>query len=576
MSIAYAVELANPHAHLFRVTLTITNPMPDEQLLMLPTWIPGSYMIRDMAADIVDIRATLGGRVAVLTKIDKTTWRVATEDASKTLCVEYDVFAKDLSVRLAYFDMDRAFFNPTSLCLCPIGLESQPMTIDIKPGNYDLTQKWKVATALTPTNAKKRWKYGTFEAQNYDELADSPFEVADFDVLSFKAGGAEHHIVLSGHRLPFDEKRLVSDVKKNCEVTIALFEPKTRKAPFKDYVFFLNLDDHLYGGLEHRASTALIASYYDLPQKETGKDDVGYQHLVGLFTHEYFHAWWVKRVKPAAFVPYDYHDENYTRLLWVFEGFTSYYDDVLLMRTQTITKEAFAKGIEKVLNRHLWAAGHLHQSLSESSFDAWTKYYKTIVNRQNSVTSYYDKGALVALALDSRIKEKTKGEKSLDDVLRFAWEQYKDAGSDYAGLDEDVMEELIFDATGVNVGEELAKWVDACQEPDWKKAFAGLGMTVAKKQNDILGTQGLAVKGVETVKVTTVIENSTAQKAGLSEGDWVVAIEDVHVTSANLEKLLKAYVGKEVDVHVIRNELLKKLELKVKAPSKDTYELSFK
>lgn len=281
-------------------------------------------------------------------------------------------------------------------------------------------------------------------------------------------------------------------------------------------------------------------------------------------------------MKPAAFVPYDYHDENYTRLLWVFEGFTSYYDDVLLMRTQTITKEAFAKGIEKVLNRHLWAAGHLHQSLSESSFDAWTKYYKTIVNRQNSVTSYYDKGALVALALDSRIKEKTKGEKSLDDVLRFAWEQYKDAGRDYAGLDEDVMEELIFDATGVNLGEELAKWVDACQEPDWKKAFAGLGMTVAKKQNDILGTQGFAVKGVDTVKVTTVIENGTAQKAGLSEGDWVVAIEDVHVTSANLEKLLKAYVGKEVDVHVIRNELLKKLELKVKAPLKDTYELSFK
>ena len=199
-----------------------------------------------------------------------------------------------------------------------------------------------------------------------------------------------------------------------------------------------------------------------------------------------------------------------------------------------------------------------------------------IVNRQNSVTSYYDKGALVALALDSRIKEKTKGKKSLDDVLRFAWEQYKEAGNDYAGLDEDVMPELIFDATGVSVEEELAKWVDACHEPDWKKAFAGLGISVTKKTGEILATQGLAVKGVDTVKVATAIEGENAQKSGLSEGDWIVAIEGVHVTSSNIEKLLQTYVGKEVDVHVIRNELLKKLELKVKVPQKDTYELIFK
>lgn len=576
MSIAYAIELRSPEAHLFRVTLTLTKPMPDEQLLMLPTWIPGSYMIRDMAGDIVEAKAYLNDMPAELSKIDKTTWRVATGSAQSTLKIVYDVFAKDLSVRLAYFDMHRAFFNPTSLCLCPIGLESEPMTIEVLPGESALTQKWHVATALKPQNAKKRWKYGVFEAKDYDELADSPFEVSDFDVLSFRVGGADHHIVLSGTRLPFDEKRLLRDVKANCEATIELFEPKLKKAPFNDYVFLLNLDDHLYGGLEHRASTALIASYYDLPQKTTTKDDVGYQHLLGLFTHEYFHAWWVKRVKPAAFVPYDYHDENYTRLLWVFEGFTSYYDDLLLLKTESITQEAYCSGIAKVLNRHLWAAGRLHQSLSESSFDAWTKYYKTMVNRQNSVTSYYDKGALVALALDSHIRAKSKGEKSLDDVLRLAWEQYKEVGSDYAGLDEDAMAELIYDATGIAVDAELACWVDACEEPDWKKAFAQLGIKVTKTDTEPLTALGLAVSGNEQLMVRTVIEQSPAQQAGLSEGDWLVALSGIHVTKANLEKLIKVYVGQTVSVHVIRNERLIELKLKIEKPTKDTLSLAFK
>lgn len=571
MSITYTVELFNPQAHLFKVVLSLKNPMSNEQLLMLPTWIPGSYMIRDMAADLIDIKAISANGEIEATKIDKTTWRVPTGEQPGELQVVYTVFAKDLSVRLAYFDQNRAFFNPTSLCLCPIGLEKEPMTIEINPGSSDETKRWKVATSLPRIDKKSRWQFGVFQAKDYDELADSPFEIGLFDLLSFKTGGAEHFVAVTGAAIPYDKKRLVEDLKCCCQATVELFEPKSKKAPFKDYLFLLNLDDHLYGGLEHRQSTALIASYYDLPQKDTTIEETGYQHLLGLCTHEYFHAWWVKRVKPSTFLSYDYHGENYTRLLWVFEGFTSYYDDLLLYRTGRLSKDGYCKSIAKVLNRHLWGAGRLHQSLSESSFDAWTKYYKTVVNRQNTVTSYYDKGALVALALDSYIQEKTKGKKSLDDVLRYAWYLCKEAEGDYAGVDEEAMMELIYDATGVDVADKLQTWVESCQEPDWKKVLKVFGIKVSQTLTDPIMALGFSVKGEEKVIVGTVIEKTAAQKAGLSEGDWLVAWDNIHVTGTNLGKLTKVYSGQTVKIHIIRNERLYELTLVVNQTKKETF-----
>ena len=357
---------------------------------------------------------------------------------------------------------------------------------------------------------------------------------------------------------------------------IAFFDPKTHRAPFASYTFFLNLTESLYGGLEHRASTALVASFYDLPIKgEQPSSDYG--RLLELFTHEYFHAWWVKRVKPSVFIPYDLTQESYTGLLWVFEGFTSYYDALLTARSGATDKNVYLKSLQNTLNRHLTSTAGKRQSLAESSFDAWIKYYKVRTNRSRAVTSYYDKGALVALALDACIRKKTAGKKSLDDVLRYAWQQFVNAQGDYAGLDEEVMSELILDATGVDLTDELDRWVFGCEEPDYEKLLKTFG--ISSKKVSLEATRKVLqakLSGADTLLVSQLDEGGSAEEGGLCVGDELVAIDGIRVRKANLEKLLKRYAGQSsVKIHVFRAGVLKECQLKFGSAQKSQTELKF-
>lgn len=558
MTLRYTITPV-PNSGTFLIELVLS--ARDELLLRLPTWLPGSYMIRDMAAEIQSLAILCGGQSLDGRKVDKSTWRVQLGEKERKVTVRYEVFAQDSSVRRAYLDSDRGFLTFSSLCLCPIGREEEAIEIEIREPK--VANGWKVATELSPLQIKENG-FGRYQAENYDELIDSPMEIGPWQAIEFKAYGVYHRIILSGKVPPFDQQRLKSDVKCCAETVISFFEPKTHKAPFASYSFFLNLSENLYGGLEHRASTALAASFFDLPIVGDKTISVGYAKLLELFTHEYFHAWWVKRVKPSVFIPYDLTQETYTNLLWVFEGFTSYYDALLTARSGATDTESYLKSLSETLNRHCLASAKNRQSLAESSFDAWIKYYKVRTNRSRSVTSYYDKGALVAMALDAFIQKESAGKHSLDDVLRYVWQQFKEVGEDYAGIDEEMMPELIFEATGIDVSEKIDRWVYGCEEPDYKRVLKTMGIDLTEEklpiEREVLRA---TLSGTNVLKVSQLDEAGAAELAGLCVGDELLAIDSIRVTKSNLEKLLNRYrQAKTFSLHVFRNGLLKEFFLK--------------
>jgi predicted metalloprotease with PDZ domain len=572
--LSYSIVAADPAAHLFAVTLTIAEPAAVGQTVALPAWIPGSYMIREFARNIVQIRAESNGRKIALKKIDKHSWQAAPCDGPLTL--HYQVYAWDLSVRTAHLDQTHAFFNGTSVFLRVVGQENVAHVVDIQRPQGDAYEAWRIATAL-PTLKAKRGAFGSYVAANYDELIDHPVEMGNFQLLSFKAHGVPHEMAITGNVPNLDLVRLSADLKKICETQIAFFEPAgskfAKRAPMQRYVFLTLAVGDGYGGLEHRASTALICARADLPVKGHTEMSDGYRTFLGLCSHEYFHTWNVKRIKPAAFAPYDLQVENYTPLLWLFEGFTSYYDDLMLLRSGLIDQQAYFKLIEKTVNGVLLGSGRHKQSVAESSFDAWVKYYRQDENAPNAIVSYYTKGSLVALALDLTIRTETKGKKSLDDVMRALWQKYgRDFYADNAtsgrGVSEAAVEALFDDVTGLKLKRFFDRYVRATDDLPLAKLLAPTGIVVADQRKP--GKPSLGARAVHSAgdcKLANVYEGGAAHRAGLSAGDVLVAIDGIRVP-AKLETLLARYrVGDSVTIHAFRRDELLAFSVRLLADS---------
>src|ERR1700761_5111810 len=446
---------------------------------MLPVWIPGSYMVREFARNIVTLRAVNeAGRKVRIEKTDKHTWQVAPVKGALTL--RYEVYAWDLSVRAAHLDDTTGFFNGTSVFLSPLGHEEAQCVVDIQKPEGAAYRGWRVATALPEARGTKRYGFGEYHAQNYDELIDHPVTLGEFALATFSAHGVPHDIVIAGRVVGLDMARLSADLKRICEAQIALFEPKTRKAPVDRYVFMTQAVTDGYGGLEHRASTALICNRGDLPVQGRDAASEGYRTYLGLCSHEYFHTWNVKRIKPAAFAPYDLKQENYTSLLWLFEGFTSYYDDLVLVRSGVIKRDDYLTLVGKTVGGVLRGSGRRKQSVAESSFDAWVKYYRQDENASNAIVSYYTKGSLVALAFDLTIRAQTQNRKSLDDVMRLLWQRY---GRDFfrgksQGIEEADVEALFAEATGADLSELFAEGVRGTSDLPLDTLLASFGVTL--------------------------------------------------------------------------------------------------
>ena len=396
--------------------------------------------------------------------------------------------------------------------------------------------------------------------------------MGDFALASFTAHGIPHDIVISGRVPNLDMPRLQADLKKICETQIAFFEPLEKRAPMQRYVFLTLAVGDGYGGLEHRASTALICARADLPSTATPpapEPGDGYLKFLGLCSHEYFHTWNVKRIKPAAFAPYDLQTENYTPLLWLFEGFTSYYDDLMLVRAGVIGEAIYLKLQGKTVAGVLRGSGRNKQSIADSSFDAWSKYYRQDENAPNAIISYYTKGALVALAFDLTIRAKTGGAKSLDDVMLALWQRY---GSDFyeggaRGVTEKEVEALFDEATGVKLKPLFERHIRGTDDVPVAKLYAPFGVKLVDERKTAKPSfdAGIGRDGAHT-KLTQVHENGAAHVAGLSAGDVLVALDGLRVAGApsNLDALLSRYrVGDTVHVHAFRRDELMEFDVQL-------------
>jgi predicted metalloprotease with PDZ domain len=581
-AIRYSIVPQDPAAHMFTVTLTVDAPAADGQVFALPAWIPGSYMVREFARHIVQIEARSAGASGVkkipLKKLDKHSWQAGRCDGPLTL--NYQVYAWDLSVRAAHLDQTHAFFNGASVFLRVLGQEQSAHVVDIQPPQGAAYKSWRVATALPELKAR-RYGFGTYVAGDYDELIDHPVELGNFSLTTFEAHGVPHDIVITGQVPNLDLPRLAADLKPICEAQIALFEPKTKRAPMQRYVFMTLVVGDGYGGLEHRASTALICARSDLPVKGKSEQTDGYRTYLGLCSHEYFHTWNVKRIKPAVFAPYDLQAENYTSLLWLFEGFTSYYDDLMLVRSGRIDIDAYLKLLAKTVNNVLRGSGRNKQSVAESSFDAWVKYYRQDENAPNAIVSYYTKGSLVALGLDLTIRAATAGKKSLDDVMRTLWQRYGrnffSAGGG-RGLEESDVLALFEEVSGVALASFFKRYVHGTDDVPLQQLLAPFGIALiapeASGKPDI-GVR-LAIEGGDS-KIASVYEGGAAHKAGLSAGDKLVAVDGLRVPAAGPDGLLGRYrVGDAVALHVFRRDELMLFSVKLKADAAPKWRLELR
>ena len=508
----YRIEPADLHAHLFHVTLTIAQPAA-QQRVALPVWIPGSYLVREFAKNLQNLRATQGRRSVPLQQLDKATWQV---DAApgKPLVLSYAVYALDNSVRTAWLDASRGFFNGTSLCLQVAGQETLPHTLELV--STRATAAWHVATGL-PTVATDTRGFGSYVADDYDALVDHPFELGHFWSGEFKVCGVPHRFVVAGAAPSFDGARLLADTQKICEAEIRFWHPRG-KPPHTNYVFMLNAVDDGYGGLEHRNSTALICTRRDLPRVGDKRSSEGYTTLLGLISHEYFHTWNVKRLKPAAFAQFDYSRENYTHQLWFFEGFTSYYDDLLLRRAGLLDDAAYLRLLNKTINQVDQTPGRLVQSVAESSFDAWVKYYRQDENTPNATVSYYTKGALVALCLDLTLR--AEGTTDLDEVMRSLFKRCKGGPMSEADL-LDVLQLL----AGRSLAPELAQWVHSTDTLPLQPLLERHGVAVHADPSHMAQRLGLRVAEAGNIVVKTVLRGGAAEKAGFCAGDEWLGVE---------------------------------------------------
>ncbi len=592
MSLHYVIKPEDPAAHLFRISLTLAKPLalasPDGTVtLRMADWIPGSYMIRDFARNVVTIDARIGDHPLAICKIDKSGWQISLAGIDKAegdLVVTYQVYAWELSVRAAHLDTLHGFFNGTSVFLTVQGGESEPCTVAIQRPEGALFQQWRVATAMKARSTDSGG-FGLYEAADYDELIDHPVEMGTFERVEFSACGVPHEIILTGNYRT-DTETLKTDLTRICESQIRFFgEP----APMTRFVFLVMVVGDGYGGLEHRESTSLLVTRENLPHPRSSaaqppRNESKYIDFLGLCSHEYFHCWNVKRIKPAVFIPYPLDREVYTELLWAFEGITSYYDDLFLVRSGMISEGRYLQMLGETVTRVHRGSGRLKQSVAESSFDAWTRFYKQDENAPNAIVSYYAKGALVAFCLDMLIRQHSSGRYSLDDLMRKLWAAWQDTAK---GVTQADFEQLAADLCGEPCDDFFAQAVFGCEELDLESAAVTAGLNVnwrcRKDWKDKGGVPPVQSAeplqsppvdaGVTTVehasglRIKNVYDGGAAQQCGIAAGDIVVAIDRLSVLGKTMDDALARHEpGEEVLVHVFRHGELHEFKLLCQAP----------
>ncbi|MND19546.1 M61 glycyl aminopeptidase [compost metagenome] len=518
----YQIEFDDYKQHLVHVTIRfLANP---NQELWLPTWIPGSYLIREFSKHIESVKAyDEAGRMLDIKKTSKNRWRLFNTD-HELMTIEYDVYAYDLSVRGAYVDQTRLYINPACVCFALEGQEQSACEVEVFLP--DELKHFQLATGLASKSlVKGRF---TLKADHYDQLIDSPFELADQTRFGFETHGIEHEFVISGpHNANID--RLKTDIEKICAAEINMFG----SAPFKNYTFMTMATGNSYGGLEHCNSTSLITPRDDLPKSnEPTEPSKDYQRFLGLCSHEYFHSWLVKFIRPENFANYNLHQEGYTSLLWIFEGFTSYYDDLILLRSGVISQKSYLDLLKAQIDRYLQNPGRFVQTVAESSFDAWIKFYRQDENSNNAGTSYYNKGALVALCLDLGLRLRGS---SLDALMRRLYENTQNGMQ----VNERTIFDLCKELTGDNWIEQINHLINTTDELPLDQLLPEFGLSYRVKTDKSLPLGLKLVDKPEGVLVQSARRESAGAKAGISANDVIIAIDGLKASTKLIEKYAK-------------------------------------
>ena len=538
----YQIEFDDYRQHLIHVTLRfLANPT---QVLALPTWIPGSYLIREFSKHIEAVKAyDEAGRILKIQKFEKNKWRLFNTD-HELITVEYDVYAYDLSVRGAYVDQTRLYVNPACACLGLEGQEDKAIEVEVFLPNE--LKHFQLATGLAAKSLVKG-RY-TLKAKNYAELIDGPFELAEQSRFSFEAAGIPHEFVVSGKHA-MNATRMQQDLEKICATEIAMFG----SAPFQDYTFMTMATGNSYGGLEHPNSTSLITPRDDLPKaNEPEEPSKEYQRFLGLCSHEYFHSWLVKFIRPDSFVNYDLNREGYTSLLWIFEGFTSYYDDLILLRSGVVNQESYIALLKAQIDRYLQNPGRAIQTVAESSFDAWVKFYRQDENSNHAGTSYYNKGCLVALCLDLGLRLRGS---SLDALMRKLYDNAQQG----IQVHERTIYELCQELTGDSWAEQINHLINTTEELPLDQLFPEFGLSYSLKNDKRLPLGLKLADKPEGVVVQAARRDGQAAQAGLSAHDVIIAIDGLKASSKLIEQYAKQ--SGSFTVHAFRRDELMQFEV---------------
>lgn len=539
-TIAYTLSFPEAQTHYVTVTMDISGLGKDEIEVKMPVWAPGSYLVREFARHVESFEAKSGPTNLTVDKVDKNTWKIENQRNSP-VTITYKVYAYELTVRTSFVDAAHAYLNGTTIFMYVNGMEDEPSSVTIKP-----YQGWQKITTSLEKDKTDRFK---FYAANYDVLADSPFEIGNQDVIEFAAAGIPHTISMFG-QASYDKDRLIKDFTKIIEQETAVFG----EHPCKHYTFLVHNITNPGGGLEHLNSTTVQTSRF------TYQDENAYAGFLSLIAHEYFHLWNVKRLRPIALGPFDYDHENYTQMLWVAEGFTAYYDELIGRRTKQNSVDKYlgivAANISTVEN----TPGNFVQPLADASFDAWIKYYRRNENSRNSSISYYDKGSIVANLMDLAIIQSTKARKSLDDVMKLMYERhYKKSSKGYTEAD---FKKALEEVSGISFDDFFAKYIHGVAAVDYNQYFIYAGLKLlnkdAENKDAYLGVQTSLSNG-KTI-ITGVVRGSAAWNDGLNVNDEIIAVDGFRVDDLSRLMGMKK-VGDKVKCLISRDGVIQTIDV---------------
>ncbi|WP_242693063.1 M61 family metallopeptidase [Sabulibacter ruber] len=531
-TISYRLSMPEPHTHYFEVEMRLEDFRGKNLDLTMPVWTPGSYLIREFPKNVEAFQAFVGDKPVSTSKLDKNTWRVAS--GGKDVTVKYKVYAFELTVRTSFLDASHGYLNGTSVFMYPEGHKDLPSTLTVVP-----FKGWsKVSTGLAPVPGQQF----TYRAPNYDVLADSPIEIGNHQVLSFESNGVKHEVAMYGDA-NYDPSQLTADMKKVTEEAAKVFG----ELPVNYYLFIVHNLPAGGGGLEHLNSTTLHATRTAYGTRS------GYNGFLTLVAHEYFHLWNVKRLRPIALGPFDYNQEVYTNMLWVSEGFTSYYADVIMRRAGFTSEREHLEKIGSSITSVENTPGNKVVSAAESSFNAWIKQYRPDENSYNTHLSYYSKGALLGMLLDMEILKATNGTKSLDDAMKALYDEYYKKKK--RGFTDEEFQKGIEKFTGRSLDDFFRRYVFGKETPEYNAFLSTVGINLTdlnlNTNQPLLGAAISTSSGKPLVTIVT--RNGSAWKAGLNVNDEIIGMNGYRVTD-DINKSVPAYeVGDVLEVVVSRS-----------------------